>query len=96
MLDLDFLREVREDGNWSNGNLYRHLDLLIGEHPAVQEFKVLKFTEVVPDKVFLFETEEGNFLIAVNHPLWRLRLWARIAKESSGDASIRYIPRMFH
>lgn len=96
MLDLAVLREAEEDGYWSNGELFRRLYLLIGEGKATREFKVDKFTEILKDKVFMFETDEGNFLVATEHPMWRLVIGARMDTGYRKDAAIRYIPRMFH
>lgn len=97
MLSLAKLREAEKGGCWPNGHLFRSLELRVGEGEPLnlRKFSVWKFTEVVPDKVFLFETNEGNFLIAVDNPLWHLILWAKQSTTIYGDASEQYIPRMF-
>ena len=95
MLDLAIIREVEQSDHWPNGVTLRDLALFIGEGANKRKFMVCEVTEVVPDKVFLFRTVDEKFLIAVDHPLWRLYLWPRPDVTIRGDASEQYIPRMF-
>ena len=91
MLDLAILREVEQSDHWPNGTTLWDLALFIGEGHNRRKLKVWKVTEIVTDKVFLFEITEGSLLIAVDHPLWSLYLWPRPDTTIRRDASEQYV-----